>query len=92
MAQTNVNIRMDDELKRQFDLFCSEIGITASAAFNIFAKTVVRQQRIPFELSLNTPNETTVRAIEEGRRIAAEENTKRYTSMADLKAALEDEV
>ena len=61
MAQTNVNIRMDAELKKQLDLFCSEIGITASAAFNIFAKAVVRQQRIPFELSLNTPNETTVK-------------------------------
>ncbi|MBE6786262.1 MAG: type II toxin-antitoxin system RelB/DinJ family antitoxin [Ruminococcaceae bacterium] len=92
MAQTNVNIRMDDELKRQLDLFCSEIGITASAAFNIFAKTVVRQQRIPFELSLNVPNETTVKAIEEGRELARDKNATRYTNMADLRAALEDEV
>ncbi len=92
MAQTNVNIRMDDELKRQLDLFCSEIGITASAAFNIFAKAVVRQQRIPFELSLNVPNETTVKAIEEGRELAHDKNAKRYTNMADLRAALEDEV
>lgn len=92
MAQTNVNIRMDDELKRQLDLFCSEIGITASAAFNIFAKTVVRQQRIPFELSLNVPNETTVKSIEEGRELARDKNATRYTNMADLRAALEDEV
>ena len=92
MAQINVNIRMDDELKRQLDLFCSEIGITASAAFNIFAKAVVRQQRIPFELSLNVPNEVTVKAIEEGRRLAQDENTKRYASMSDLRMALEDEV
>lgn len=92
MAQTNVNIRMDDELKRQLDLFCSEIGITASAAFNIFAKAVVRQQRIPFELSLNVPNEVTVKAIEDGRRLAQDENTKRYASMSDLRMALEDEV
>lgn len=92
MAQTNVNIRMDAELKRQLDLFCSEIGITASAAFNIFAKAVVRQQRIPFELSLNTPNETTVKAIEEGRELAQDKNAKRYTNMTDLRMALEDEV
>lgn len=92
MAQTNVNIRMDAELKKQLDLFCSEIGITASAAFNIFAKAVVRQQRIPFELSLNTPNETTVKAIEEGRVLAKDKNAKRYTNMADLRMALEDEV
>ncbi len=65
MSQTNVNIRMDSELKRQLDAFCSEIGITASAAFNIFAKTVVRQQRIPFELSLDVPNQVTIKALEE---------------------------
>lgn len=92
MAQINVNIRMDDELKRQLDLFCSEIGITASAAFNIFAKAVVRQQRIPFELSLNVPNETTVRSIEAGRELAKDKNAKRYSNMADLRSALEDEV
>ena len=92
MAQTNVNIRMDDELKRQLDLFCSEIGITASAAFNIFAKAVVRQQRIPFELSLNTPNETTAKAIEEGRALGKDRNAKRNTNMADLRTALEDEI
>lgn len=92
MAQTNVNIRMDSELKQQLDLFCSEIGITASAAFNIFAKAVVRQQRIPFELSLDVPNETTKLAIEEGRRIAHDKNANRYASIAQLRTALEDEV
>lgn len=90
MAQTNVNIRMDSELKHQLDLFCSEIGITASAAFNIFAKAVVRQQRIPFELSLDVPNETTVSAIEEGRKLAQDKNSKKFSNMTDLRAALEE--
>ena len=54
MAQTNVNIRMDEETKIAFDQFCSEIGLSASSAFNIFAKTVVREQRIPFELTTKT--------------------------------------
>ena len=53
MAQTNVNIRMDDATKRQFDVICSELGLNMSAAFNIFAKTVVRQNKIPFELSVD---------------------------------------
>ena len=53
MAQTNVNIRMDDTTKRQFDVICNELGLNMSAAFNIFAKTVVRQNRIPFELSID---------------------------------------
>ena len=53
MAQTNVNIRIDDATKRQFDMICGELGLTMSTAFNIFAKTVVRQNKIPFELSID---------------------------------------
>ncbi len=67
MAQTNVNIRMDEVTKKAFDSFCEEIGISVSAAFNIFAKTVVREQRIPFELKAEVPNEETKKAIENVR-------------------------
>lgn len=54
MAQTNVNIRMDETLKKQFDHLCSELGLNMSTAFNVFAKTMVRQQKIPFEISLDS--------------------------------------
>jgi len=53
MAQTNVNIRMDENLKQQFDRLCNELGLTMSTAFNVFAKTMVRQQRIPFDVALD---------------------------------------
>ena len=67
MAQTNVNIRMDESTKLAFDKFCSEIGLSVSSAFNIFAKTVVREQRIPFELTTEIPNDETKNAIENVR-------------------------
>ena len=51
MAQTNINIRMDEELKKQFDKFCSDIGISMTAAICIFAKKAVKEQRIPFEIT-----------------------------------------
>ena len=51
MAQTNVNIRMDENLKKQFDAFCSDIGMNMTTAFCVFAKTAVRQNKIPFEIS-----------------------------------------
>ena len=51
MAQTNINIRMDEDLKRQFDSFCNDVGMSMTTAFCIFAKTVVRQRRIPFEIT-----------------------------------------
>lgn len=67
MAQTNVNIRMDEATKSAFDKFCGEIGLSVSSAFNIFAKTVVREQRIPFELTTEIPNDETKTAIENAR-------------------------
>ena len=51
MSQTNINIRIDEELKKQFDKFCSDVGMTMTTAFCIFAKKAVKEQRIPFEIS-----------------------------------------
>ena len=47
---TNVNIRMDADLKRQFEAFCADMGMSMTTAFNIFAKKAVREYRIPFEI------------------------------------------
>lgn len=55
MAQTNVNIRMDKQLKEQFDKFCSDIGMTMTTAFCVFAKKAVREQKIPFEITADDP-------------------------------------
>lgn len=63
MAQTSVNIRMDEATKVAFDRFCEEIGISVSSAFNIFAKTVVREQRIPFEITTGIPNDETKKGV-----------------------------
>ena len=51
MAQTNINIRMDENLKKKFEAFCSDIGMTMTTEFCVFAKTAVRKQKIPFEIS-----------------------------------------
>ena len=51
MAQTNINIRMDEQLKKEFDKFCDDIGMTMTTAICIFAKKVVKEQKIPFEIT-----------------------------------------
>lgn len=51
MAQTTINVRMDEELKKQFEDFCTATGMNISVAVNIFAKTVVREQQIPFKIT-----------------------------------------
>ena len=55
MAQTNVNIRMDEQLKKDFDKFCEDIGMTMTTAICVFAKKAVREQRIPFEITAEDP-------------------------------------
>ena len=54
MAQTvNVNFRMDEADKKKMESVCSELGLSMSAAFTIFAKKVGREHRIPFEVSID---------------------------------------
>lgn len=73
MAQTNINIRIDDKLKQQFDELCEELGLTMTAAVNMFAKAMIRHNGIPFEITLNVPNKETLKAIDDvnkGRRLS----------------------
>jgi len=56
MAQTSINIRMDEGLKREFDSLCNDFGLSMTAAFTVFAKAVVRLQKIPFEISKDAPD------------------------------------
>ena len=89
MATTNLNIRTDKEIKDQADRIFSELGLNMTTAINMFLRTTIRENGIPFSLKLDVPNEITAAAIEEGRRIASNNSVKGYTSMDDLKAALE---
>lgn len=83
MANTaNVNIRMDATLKKQFEAFCSDMGMTMTTAINIFAKKAVRENRIPFEISGDVPNSETLAAIEEVRQMKQDPTLgKTYTDV-----------
>lgn len=54
MPNTNLNIRIDKDLKKDAEKVFSSLGLTTTAAFTVFAKTVVREQGIPFKLSLQS--------------------------------------
>ncbi len=53
MAQALVNIRMDEELKRNMEQTCQELGMNMTTAITIFAKKMTREKRIPFEVSVD---------------------------------------
>lgn len=89
MASTNINIRMDSELKKQFEAFCNDVGLTMTAAFNLFAKKTVREYRIPFEIGAEIPNAETREAIEEVQRMKAGlVEGKAYTDVDAMMAEL----
>lgn len=85
MATTTVSIRMDSELKRRFEQFCEDVGMNMTTAFTIFAKKVVSEDRIPFDIGREIPNEETLAAIDEVRRMKADPSLgKSYTSVNEL--------
>ena len=64
MAQATFSVRMDETLKRQFDTLCSDFGMTASTAINVFARAVVRERKIPFEIVSPEPEITREKAMQ----------------------------
>ena len=89
MAMTNLNIRTEKVVKDQAEEIFNELGLNMTTAINLFLRTAIREHGIPFDLKLDVPNDTTVAAIEEGRKHMSDPTAPRYSSMADLKAALE---
>ena len=51
MAQTAMTVRVDNNVKKQFDALCEQFGMSVNAAVNVFINAVVRTRSIPFEIS-----------------------------------------
>lgn len=86
MGQINVNIRMDEDLKKEFEKFCSNVGMTMTTAMCVFAKRTVLERRIPFDISDIVPNEATRKAIETSENNIDTEGS--FNSVSDLMKAL----
>ena len=56
MASCNVSFRMDENLKKEMEETCKELGINMTTAFVIYAKKLTREKRIPFEVSADSYN------------------------------------
>lgn len=65
----NITVTLDDSDKTRLSEFCEQVGISVSALFTIFTKTVLREGEIPFRIGLDRPNRTTIRAMKEGDKI-----------------------
>ena len=74
---TTISLRFDDDMKRELDDMCDEMGMNLTTFFMIYAKKVLRDRKIPFEISApsdpfySQSNKNSIKAakdqIEDGR-------------------------
>ncbi len=74
------SIRMDSELKKEFDSVCEDFGMSSSTAINVFAKAVVRERRIPFEVKSESSGMEAFNAL----RRSAKQNGLQNLSLEEI--------
>ena len=86
MNPSAFSVRMDTQIKNDFSLICEDFGMSVSTAFTLFAKAVVREHRIPFEIKSDLPNTLTMRTIELAK--TGKELHGPFSSIHDLRESL----
>jgi DNA-damage-inducible protein J len=56
MKSVNVTVRLDENVKKEFDVFCENVGISVTAAFNMFIRATLRERALPFAITDNPRN------------------------------------
>ena len=56
MPDTTVTIRVDEDIKRRFEEFCSDVGLNMSVAVNMFIRASLRERKIPFQIESSAPS------------------------------------
>ena len=93
MATTNINVRVDAELKQSAEELFSDLGLTMSSAITMFLKNAVSYDGIPFEVKRRVPNAETRSALAEYEEMKKNPNMgKKYSSSKEMiKDILENE-
>ena len=69
LAQTLVNFRIDENTKKEMEQVCNELGMNVTTALNIFIKKMIREKRIPFDVSIDPfYSESNMRALEKSKK------------------------
>ena len=68
MAKVSTNISIDSDIKSKAQTMLSDFGLDLSTAVNIFLRQMLRQKEIPFAITQNVPNETTLRAMDDAEK------------------------
>lgn len=83
---STINVRMDNDLKSDLEYFCKNAGLSISSLFNVFAKKVVKENKIPFEITGEEPldNETLEAMYEANLMLENPNLSKRYKNAHEM--------
>ena len=85
MAKVSTNISLDPELKEKAIKLFSNFGLDLSTAITLFLSQSVREEKIPFEIRMNIPNQETIEALKEKEAMKDKKKYKRYDSFEEIK-------
>ena len=88
MAQSAVTVRIDSEMKTQFDELCEQFGMSANTAFNIFVKAVVRSRSIPFTIKGNKMDTSSALDLFMQQRRAVEASLEPEMTLDEINAEI----
>ena len=88
MAISTFSVRMESDVKNELDKICAQFGLNTSVAINIFARTVIREKRIPFEISLATGETAGANAFQALRK-QAKANGVQGMSLSEINSEID---
>lgn len=85
MAKVATSISIEADVKEKAVSLLNELGLDLSTAIGMFLRQTIRERAIPFEVTLNVPNATTISAMEEFEQMRENpQKYKRYSSFSDV--------
>lgn len=88
MATTNLNVRVDEDVKRNVEEILDEIGLNMSTAINVFLKKIIHDGGIPFSLKVEQPNRETLEAFAEVEEM--KKHPEKYKGYNDIDEMMRD--
>lgn len=85
---TNLNVRIDSNLKKEAEDLFKRLGLNMSSAINVFLTQSVREQAIPFEIHEDRPNKKLLKALKEAEKI--EKHPEKYKGYHNLEELMKD--
>lgn len=84
MPETNINVKVDLALKQEAELLFNDLGLNMSSAINMFLRSAVDHDGIPFEVKRQIPNAETRAALDEYKEMKNNpDKYKRYSSFSE---------